>query len=64
MKLIQRIIYTGFAAVTIASAAMPVFPAHAALNRAGVPVQPAMSDAAARTVIAEERAGEVIFERR
>jgi hypothetical protein len=28
MKLIQRIIYTGFAAVAIASAAMPVFPAH------------------------------------
>ena len=28
MKIIQRIIYTGFAAVTIASAAMPVFPAY------------------------------------
>ena len=27
MKAIQRIIYTGFAAVAIASAAMPVFPA-------------------------------------
>ena len=28
MKVIQRIIYTGFAAVALASAAMPVFPAH------------------------------------
>src|SRR6187402_2732540 len=28
MKMIQRIIYTGFAAVALASAAMPVFPAH------------------------------------
>ena len=28
MKVIQRIIYTGFAAVAIASASMPVFPAH------------------------------------
>lgn len=28
MKAIQRIIYTGFAAVALASAAMPVFPAH------------------------------------
>jgi len=27
MKIIQRVIYTGFAAVAIASAAMPVFPA-------------------------------------
>ena len=28
MKIIQRVIYTGFAAVAIASAAMPVFPAN------------------------------------
>lgn len=28
MKAIQRIIYTGFAVVALASAAMPVFPAH------------------------------------
>ena len=27
MKMIQRVIYTGFAAVALASAAMPVFPA-------------------------------------
>jgi hypothetical protein len=28
MKVIQRVIYTGFAAVAIASASMPVWPAH------------------------------------
>ena len=33
MKIIQRIIYTGFAAVAIASAAMPVFPAYTINDR-------------------------------
>ena len=37
MKIIQRVIYTGFAAVTIASASMPVFPDHTAMHRAGTP---------------------------
>ena len=37
MKIIQRVIYTGFAAVTIASASMPVFPHHTPEHRAGVP---------------------------
>jgi hypothetical protein len=32
MKMIQRVIYTGFAAVALASAAMPVFPAHDVAN--------------------------------
>lgn len=36
MKLIQRIIYTGFAAVAIASAATPVFPAHSTGERARI----------------------------
>ena len=34
MKIIQRIIYTGFAAVAIDSAAMPVFPAYSIYDRA------------------------------
>jgi hypothetical protein len=33
MKMIQRVIYTGFAAVALASAAMPVFPAHDMASR-------------------------------
>lgn len=33
MKIIQRVIYTGFAAVAIASAAMPVFPAYTIHDR-------------------------------
>ena len=33
MKVMQRIIYTGFAAVAIASASMPVFPAHDMASR-------------------------------
>ena len=36
MKLIQRVIYTGFAAVALVSAAMPAFPAHTPASRASV----------------------------
>jgi hypothetical protein len=36
MKVMQRIIYTGFAAVAIASASMPVFPAHDMASRPAV----------------------------
>jgi len=36
MKLIQRVIYCGFATVAIASASMPVFPASVSALHAGV----------------------------
>ena len=36
MKLIQRVIYCGFATVAIASASMPVFPASVSASHAGV----------------------------
>ena len=36
MKPIQRVIYTGFAAVALVSAAMPAFPSHTPASRAGV----------------------------
>ena len=35
MKLIQRVIYCGFATVAIASASMPVFPASVSASQAG-----------------------------
>ena len=52
MKVIQRIIYAGFAAVAIASASMPVLPAHSNFARlpsgvAGLERQ-AQADRAAR----------------
>jgi hypothetical protein len=60
MKLIQRVIYTGFAAIAITSASMPVWPGYANEERAA---RDALDDVA----IAPNQAGEPpanAFERR
>lgn len=61
MKLIQRVIYTGFAAIAITSASMPVWPGYANEERAAE--RDALDDAAIASSQAAEPAPNA-FERR